>query len=233
MDQDTRPVIEIYSSMECPYAYLTTYRLRQLWPEYSGKVRFVWRALPLEYVNQQSYPKPLYEAEYALFKRIEPELPWHLWTRPDWQWPVTHWPAFEALACAQAQGDGPAMAVSWSLRHAYFAKNACLSLRHEVFAAVEEGAPDGLDLERFRQDWDSGRHKPQVLEESRRGWHVLKVNGSATLALPGGQQITNPAVGEIDFDEEQLQLRSYQPYPGNPLDTLREILNGALSKSRA
>ena len=177
--------------------------------------------------HRQAYPKPLYEAEYELFQRIEPGLPWKLWDRPEWEWPVTYWPAYEAQACAQDQGDTAAFAMSWALRHAYFAQNRCLSLRHEIMAVVEEAAAEtNLDLDRFREDWDSGRFKAQVIEEARRGWEQLKVEGSATFVLPDGGRITNPAVGEIDFDEERAVLRSYHPYEGDPLEAYREMVRG-------
>ena len=35
------PQVEIYSDIHCPWAYLAVYRLRQLWPEYEGKVEIV------------------------------------------------------------------------------------------------------------------------------------------------------------------------------------------------
>lgn len=98
-------VIEIYSSIECPYAYLAAYRLRQIWPEFEGRVEIAWRALSLEYVNRAIYPKPLLDEEMSLFARIEPDLPMRAWIRPEWEFPTTFWPAFEALACAQAQGS--------------------------------------------------------------------------------------------------------------------------------
>lgn len=225
---NTQPAeIEIYASIECPYAYLATYRLKQLRPEYTGRVRFVWRALSLEYINQQSYPKPLFEAEYELFQRIEPELPWQRWTRPDWQWPTTHWPAFEALACAQAQGEEVAFQMSWALRHAYFAESRCISLRHELLDIAKKVAASGLlNLERFISDWDSGRYKNQIVEESEKGWRSLKLDGSATFVLPDGTRITNPAIGDIDFDESNNILRSYTPFSGDPLFAYRGMLDG-------
>src|SRR5512142_1588461 len=98
------PTLEIYSSIECPFAYLAVYRLRKVWPEFAGKLQIAWRALALEYVNRRMTPKPGNVAEAIFIKeRIEPGLPVQPWTRPEWQWPGTFWPAFEALACAQAQ----------------------------------------------------------------------------------------------------------------------------------
>ncbi len=218
------PLIEIYSSIECPYAYLATFRLRQLGPEMSGQVRLIWRALSLEYVNRQVYPKPLHDVECALFRQIEPNLPWKEWEHPDWLWPSTFWPAFEALACAQAQGDEAAAEMSWALRYAFFAENRNLALRHEIVAIAEQVAENApLNLIRFLSDWDHGVYKSQVLRESRRGWHELRLDGSATFVLPDGYRYTNPALGEVDLDEKNFVLHSYRPFEGDPLDEYRRL----------
>jgi predicted DsbA family dithiol-disulfide isomerase len=217
--------IEVYSSLECPYAYLAAYRLKQLWPEIKGRWSITWKALSLEYVNQQSYPKLLYEAEYGLFKRIEPGLPWTLWKRHEWEWPTTFWPAFEALACAQSQGSDAAFEMSWALRFAHFEESRNISLRHELLSIASQLASQGhLDYDRFERDWDSGRYKQNVLAESKRGWYELKLEGSATFIFSGDRRITNPAIGEIDFDENAGRLNSYVPYPGDPLDAYRKLL---------
>ncbi len=211
--------------MDCPYAYLAVFRLRQVWPEFKGRVQVAWRALALEYINKGAVDKPGLEAELAFFPRLEPDLPLKKWSRPDWQWPVTMWPAFEALACAQGQNEQAAFEMSWALRHSFFARNRCLSLRHEILAIAEEVAKAApLDLERFEDDWDGGRYKQTVIAESRDGWHELKVEGRATFVLPNGRQITNPAVGEIDYDEANHVLRSLKPPAGDPLDEYRAML---------
>jgi predicted DsbA family dithiol-disulfide isomerase len=217
--------IEIYTSIECPYAYLAAFRLSQLMHEWEGRVNIQWSALSLEFINRSSYAKPLYEAEYALFKQIEPDLPWKRWDRPDWHWPTTFWPAFEALACAQSQGKQSAFEMSYALRSAHFAECRNISLRHELFDIASSLAKNGtLDLEHFQDDWDHGRFRFTVFEESRKGWQQLKLDGSATLILADGRRTTNPAVGEIDFDEEHGVLRSFTPYAGDPLDVYRNLL---------
>jgi predicted DsbA family dithiol-disulfide isomerase len=224
----TLPTIEIYASLECPYAYLATYRLRQVWSAYAGRLHISWRALSLEYVNRVGISKNGHDAERVLFAHVEPALPWRAWSRPDSEWPVTAWPAFEALACAQAQHHDAAFAMSWALRHAFFMEGRSLALRHELFdiaKQVARAAP--LDLARFEDDWDSGRYKRTVFEESRRGWHELKLNGSATFVLPDGQPLTNPAIGAVDFDEVNHILRSYVPYQDDPLTVYRDMLERA------
>ena len=227
------PTIEIFSDIHCPWAYLAVYRLRRVWPDHAGRVRIVWRALSLEYINERGTPKPIVDAEIGLLQQIEPQLPIQPWPRPDWQWPVAFWPAFEALACAQAQGHDAAFAMSWALRHAFFAEGRCPSLRHELLAIAAEVAADGaLDLARFEDDWDSGRHKASVIADSRRGWHDLKVAGSPTFVLPGGRQVSNPAAGRADIDKEWGVVRSYTPYTGDPLVVFYELLAAAARTGR-
>lgn len=220
------PSLEIYASLDCPYAYLATYRLRQLWPAYRGKVELVWRALSLEYVNARPVTKPLIDAERPLFAQIEPALPYAPWGAAEWLWPTTMWPAFEALACAQAQSAEAAFELSWALRHAFYGLSTNIALRHVLLDLARQVAGKAaLDLARFEADWDSGRYKEGIIAESRRGWHELRLEGSATFVLPDGQRVTNPAIGEIDFDEEQYVLRSYSPFAGDPLAVYRQLLD--------
>ena len=222
------PVVEIYSDIHCPWTYLAIYRLREVWPEYAGRLRLAWRALSLEYINERGTPKPVLDAEIGLLQQIEPRLPIRPWPRPDWQWPVTFWPAFEALACAQAQGHDVAYAMSWALRRAFFEAGRSPSLRHELLDIARQVAAEAeLDIRQFENDWDSGRNKASVSAESRRGWHDLKAGGSPTFVLPDGHQVSNPASGDADIDEEQGIVRSYTPYDGDPLAVFREMLDRA------
>ena len=219
------PLIEIYSSMDCPFAYLATFRLRRFWPAYQGQRRLVWRSLSLEYVNKRPAVQPLIQAERDLFARIEPALPYEPWAREAWDWPATMWPAAEALACAQLQSAEAALAMSWALRHALFARSRNIALRHEILALAREVAADvPFDVGQFKVDWDSGRMKAVAIAESRRGWRELRLNGSPTFILPDGRRVTNPAVGEVDFDEDEYVLRRYEPFVGNAEEVYAEML---------
>ncbi len=118
------------------------------------------------------------------------------------------------------------------MRQAFFAQGRTIALRHELFAVAGKVAAQGrLDLARFEADWDSGRYKAGVIAESKQGWHSLKVDGSPTFVLPDGRRFSNPAVGEIDFDEEQYILRRYTPYPGDPLAVYREMMESIVRKT--
>lgn len=221
----TEEKVQVFGSIDCPYSYLATYRLREVWPQLEGRVKVVWRCLSLEYVNKRPVVQPLIEAERQLFAQIEPRLPYETWAREDWDWPVTMWPASEALACAQLQNAEAAMAMSWALRRAFFAESRNIALRHEIMTLAKEVAKRApLDVGQFKVDWDSGRMKPAVIGESRHGWRELKLQGSATFILPDGRRVTNPALGEIDFDEENYVLRGYQAFEGDPLQVYAEML---------
>jgi len=223
------PTLELYSSIECPFAYLTIYRLRQVWPSFTDRMHVAWRALSLEYVNKVGNSRPLFEAEIKVIQQIEPSIPVQSWSQPEWNWPVTIWPAFEALACAQAQSSDAAFAMSWLLRYAYFAESRNIALRHELKAIAEQVAEETpLDVDRFVRDWDSGRYKQTVVSESHQGWHELRVGGSPTFVLPDGRQVSNPAIGDIDLDEENYVLRSYKPYEGNPISFIRDLLDDVI-----
>lgn len=219
------PKLEIYSSLECPFAYIAVYWLRMVYPEFNGQVNLVWRALSLEYVNQGQTTRPTIRAELEALRRIEPDLPVQPWMRPDWEWPSTMWPAFEALACAQAQSAQAAYAMSWALRYAFFAESRNIALRHELLKIAESvAAENSLDLAQFEEDWDTGQYKRSIVDESHNGWHNLKVQGSPTFVLPGGRQVHSPALEGLDFDEEALRVRSYTPPERNTLDIFRDLL---------
>ena len=101
--------------------------------------------------------------------------------------------------------------MSWALRTAFFAEGRNLALRHELLLVAAQVAKiSPLDLDRFTLDWDTGRYKETVLTESQRGWHTLKLDGSATLVLPDGRAFTNPA--------------THSPEGSDPLEELRSIL---------
>lgn len=217
--------VDLFSSIECPFAYLGVYRLRKVLPEFAGRVEIHWRALSLEYINHAMLAKPVTEAELGLLLDYEPDLPVRGWLRQDWEWPSTMWPAFEALACAQAQGSETAAAMSWALRYAFFAEGRCLAHRHELLAvAMNVSQQSPLDLARFEKDWDTGRYKDTVIADSRLGWHELKVNGSPTYVLPDGSQYPYAGLGNFEFDEATLSLVSYTPPALPPLDDIRAVL---------
>jgi hypothetical protein len=169
----------------------------------------------------------LYEG--GILKMAEPKLVVKEWAHNELIPPTTFLPAFEALACAQAQGHDAAAEVGWELRHAVYAESRNISLRHEIFAIAESASKKTkLDVAQFKKDWDAGKYKGTVIAESSKGWHEIKVDGSATIVLPNGSQFPNPGIGEFDFDEQKGEVRDYHPPKTDWMTAYREILNSAL-----
>lgn len=225
--------IQLYSSIECPFSYLALFRLMQILPEYEGRIQIFWRSLSLEYINQASIPEPLYQAQCELLSQIEPDLPLNPWPHTEWLRPTTFWPAFEAVACAQAQGFQATLAYDWALSQAYFVDCRNISLRHELLAIAEQIAATGLIYyPRFQIEFDSGRWKGTIVKENWRGWHELALKGSPTFITPDGQQFNNPGVGEVDFDNNTGELRTFSPYPGDPMEVYREMFAVALGENQ-
>jgi predicted DsbA family dithiol-disulfide isomerase len=224
--------IDLYSDLHCPYAYLTTYRLRQLRAEYGDKIVIVHRSLALEYVNRRPTPNNILNAETPILMLEELDIPYQPWRRPLSEWPVTMWPAFEAIKCAERQGLDFADELSWALRKAFFAKSRCISMRHVLFETAEEV---GLEMGRFAEDFDNGLTKRQVLQEAQMGWESLKVEGSPTFVLPSGEQLSYLALPKIKLDPRRnYRAKAVEPAPcSGPacLDLYRQLFDKALKAS--
>lgn len=222
--------IALYSDLHCPYAYLTVFRLRKLLPAYRGRVEVAFKSLALEYVNAQPTPKPVLDNETPILMLAEPAVPYQPWHAPASEWPVTIWPAFEAVKCAERQGSDLAAELDWAIRTAFFADSRCISMRHVLF---ELAAHVGLDMDSFAADFDGGATKRLVLDEARDGWERLKVDGSPTLVLPSGERRSGRALGlpEVKLDEarhHRVEAVAPAPCDGEAcLDLLRGVIEEA------
>jgi predicted DsbA family dithiol-disulfide isomerase len=224
--------IALYSDVHCPYAYLTAYRLRQLRGEYRGKVAISYKSLALEYVNRRPTPKPILDHETPILMLEAPDIPYQPWHAPLSEWPVTMWPAFEAIKCAERQGPDAAAELDWAIRRAFFAESQCISMRHVLLELAEKA---GLEMSRFVDDFDSGVTKRQVLHEAQEGWERLKVEGSPTFVLPSGEQISYPALPKVTLDEQQhARVVKVEPAPCQGqecLNRLRKIFDRAVGSA--
>jgi predicted DsbA family dithiol-disulfide isomerase len=224
--------IDLYSDVHCPYAYLTAYRLRQLRAEYAGKIVINHRSLALEYVNRRPTPNNIINAETPILMLEEPDIPYHPWHRPLSEWPVTMWPAFEAVKCAQLQGSEWADELAWAIRKAFFAESRCISMRHVLFDLAEEV---GLDMAPFADAFDSGITKRQVLQDAQMGWETLKVEGSPTFVLPSGEQLSYLALPKVKMDPKQnYRALTVIPAPCSGQDCLnlyRQLFDKVVNKN--
>jgi predicted DsbA family dithiol-disulfide isomerase len=222
--------VAMYADLACPFAYLIAYRLRLLRSELGDRVVVEHMSLSLEYVNREPTPKPVLDMELPLLFATVPEIPYRPWHRPASEWPVTVWPAFEAVKCAERQSLRLADDLDWAIRQAFFADSRCISLRHVLFDLAESV---GLAMDRFAADFDGGVCKHLVLEEARHGWEVLKVDGSPTFVLPTGRHLGPPGLPELDLDADEhhrpTRFRSASCAGEECVSQLRELLENAIS----
>lgn len=222
--------VSLYSDLGCPFAYLLVFRLRQLENEYRDRLVIERKSLSLEFVNREPTPMRVLENELPLVMFNEPEIPYEPWHAPASEWPVTIWPAFEAVKCAERQGLEAAAELDWLIRRAFFAESRCISMRHVLLELAEEA---GLDRQRFQEDFDSGVAKGQVAQEANAGWHELKVPGSPTLVLPSGEMLSDLGLPDVQLDGERNQrVVGFEPATcqGSAcLDLLRTVLDGVIA----
>ncbi len=221
--------IKLYSDVHCPYAYLTTYRLRKLRGEYRGRIVIEYKSLALEYINKRPTPKQILDNEAPILMLEEPDIPYQPWHASLTEWPVTMWPAFEAIKCAERQGAELAAELDWAIRTAFFAESRCISMRHVLFELAERV---GLDIRRFANDFDHGVTKHLVLQDAQEGWERLKVEGSPTFVLPSGKQVSYLALPQVKLDEQQHERAvAVEPAPcrgSSCLDLYRQLFAEAL-----
>lgn len=221
--------IALYADLSCPYAYLTAFRLRQLRDEYRGRIAIVHKSLALEYVNKQPTPKRLLDVELPVLMLEEPDIPYQPWRAPDSEWPVTFWPAFEAVKCAERQGLEFADDLSWAIRTAFFGDSRCVSMRYLL---LELAAQVGLDRKQFMADFDAGVGRAVAIDEAREGWERLHVEGSPTFVLPSGKHVPGPGLPELEVDEHgngrPLALRASACRGAACLDVYRQMFDEVL-----
>lgn len=230
MPEPAQTAIAVYSDVHCPYAYLSAYRIRQLLPEYRGRVTIEHKSLSLEWVNKQPTPKPILDNETPTLMLEEPAIPYQPWHAPASEWPVTMWPAFEAIKCAERQGPELANDLDWAIRRAFFAESRCIAMRHVLF---ELAAGVGAEMDRFAEDFDGGATKRLVLQEAQEGWERLRVEGSPTFVLPSGEQRSYLGLPKVKLDKERhFRVVSVQPAPCAGEDCLalyRQLFEDALA----
>lgn len=224
----SKPIIAMYADLACPYAYVNAFRMRALRNEERSKVTIVHKSLALEYVNREPTPKPVLEQELPLLIQEDPGIPYRYWQRPESEWPVTMWPAFEAIKCAERQSLELADELDWALRVAFFGESRCISMRHVLLEIAQQV---GLDVPRWTSDFDHGVAKYQVIAEVQEGWERLKVAGSPTFVLPSGKQINNVGLPDIPLDPHQPGGVRVTPVLGSGQDRL-EIFRQMFAETR-
>lgn len=191
-------------------------------------MRIAWRALSLEIKNEQPTPKHIVDVEFLLMVRQESDIPILAWREPEWKYVPTLLPAFEAESAAAEQGDEAAWNFAWAIRHAFFYESRTICTRFELAKVAEEA---GLDVAQFLDSWDSGKHRPTVLDESHRGWEELEVQGSPTFVLPSGKHVWNPGAASMKWGR-RFSVAEWKPAEcpdGDCLQPFRAMLDEVIA----
>ncbi|WP_234383364.1 DsbA family oxidoreductase [Streptomyces dysideae] len=157
--------VAVYADLACPWAHVAVQRLWRTRAELGldEVVRFDHRAVLLEVINRGSLPKPVIDAEIPVTAEMEPDAGWRLWAEPDWRWPVSRLLAAEAVQAAKEQGLAASEALDRALRRAFFADNACITMRHVVLD-VAESSPS-VDAAAVGEALDAGRARAATIAQ--------------------------------------------------------------------
>jgi predicted DsbA family dithiol-disulfide isomerase len=196
-------------------------------PEYQGRVRLRLRPYPLELLGGEAAPRDVLQQEWWLGALQEPAAEFKPWAGDDW--PSTTLPAFDAAWAAFQQGEPAGFAYDLRVRRAFFAQSRNIG-RREVLLEIASEA--GLDMARFRADFESGKARPVVLDEFQLGRERYHVRGTPTLMRPDGSQLEPPLAEPI---MRHRKVVAVQPLPccGEAcLEATRALLEQAAQDGR-
>ena len=165
-------------------------RLRQVEPEYEGRVRVRTRAFPLELLGGKAAPRGLLSEEWWLAALQEPTAEFKAFTGDDW--PTTTLPAFTAVRAVANQDDQLAHALDLRVRRAFFAESRNIGRPEVLLDLVRELGGDVAHAARALDGGDGGLVRQQVEHEFDMGRKELGVRGTPTLMLADGTRLEMP-----------------------------------------
>ena len=145
---------------------------------------------------------------------------YRMWERDDY--PTWSLPAQEAAKGAAAQGAEAFERVHFALFEAFFAKGRNIAVREEVLGVVREA---GLDMGRFRQDFDAARFRGEVLREYQEAHDRYGITAIPTVIFcaaagerpPEGDEVRlTGAVPGTDYEQVLTSRFRLRPVPPRP-----------------
>ena len=198
-------------------------RLREVMPEYEGRVRVRMRPFPLEAVGGEAAPRDILEQEWWLAAIQEPAADFAPYEGDAW--PTTTLPAFEAAWCAFRQGEEEGHDYDLRVRRAFFAEGRNIG-RREVLLEIAEEA--GMDLRRFERAFQSGEAREAVLEEGRLGKERYRVRGTPALMLSDGTRLHAPIAFPTIKERRVVAIKELPCCGEGCLDATRDLFERAL-----
>jgi predicted DsbA family dithiol-disulfide isomerase len=186
-----------YSDVVCPWATVMVLRLRAARARAGAEdeLGIVHRAYPLELHHGFAIPRRVVDAEIPLCASLAPDFGWAIWQGRAEEYPVTVLLALEAVRAADAQSVSAGEQLDLALRHAFFTRSRCISMRHEILALAR--TCDAVDVEELTRDLDSGTWRSAVTGDFA-DTQKQDIPCSGTIVMPDGTHHCNPG-SQIDW----------------------------------
>jgi len=141
-------------------------RLQRIKEEYGEKLNFSWRSYPLLLGDNLKGVFTLRHAEAWHRAHLEERsLSFRPWGAGQ-PYPTSSLPALIASKCAERQGESLFVRFHVALFRAFFEECRNISDREVLFDLAKEA---GLNMEKFRQDFDQGSLEEKVMAEFEEG----------------------------------------------------------------
>jgi predicted DsbA family dithiol-disulfide isomerase len=185
--------IVVFSDIACPFAHVLLHRLRAARNRLGldDRVHIDHHAFPIELLNRSPGTRHGSDSEIPALGAIEPGAGWQLWQGPDYHYPSTVLPAFEAVQAAKHQSLAASEALDTAIRHAFWRHSRPVHLHHELLDIAR--TVDRVDAERLEHDLTHGTARRAVFDDAA-------IAASDTVAmsphvfLPDGTNMPNPGI---------------------------------------
>ena len=162
-------------------------RLRQVEPEYEGRVRVRTRAFPLELFGRQAAPRALLTEEWWMAAVQEPAAEFSAFTGDDW--PTTTLPAFIAVRAVAGEDERLAHELDMRVRRAFFAESRNIGKPDVLLELVRDL---GGDVAHVKQAFQGDTLRMEVEHEFEIARKDFGVRGTPTLMLEDGSRLELP-----------------------------------------
>jgi predicted DsbA family dithiol-disulfide isomerase len=177
-------------------------RLRTLQAESDGRVALTWRAFPLRPTPDPAatFKGTHRESGWARCRDLarDTDVEYRMWARPDY--PTWSMPALDAAKCVAFQGADLFEAVHLALYRAFFTDGVNIGRPEEVIEVVR--SIPGVGLDRFLQDYESGRGRQAVLDDYQSALSGHGVRAIPTVIAPDGRRV----IGAVSLSEYRRVL---------------------------
>lgn len=222
------PELWEWAEFYCPWCYITAVRLDRIAAEYEGRVRVRMRAFPLE-LHGDAAPRDILEQEWWIAALQEPAAPFGPMA-DDANWPTTTLPAFDAAWCANQLGDAVGRDYDLRVRRAFFAEGRNIGDPAVLLAIAEEA---GLDMDAFRQLFESDRPRAAILAEGQEGRERFRVRGTPTLTMENGDRLRPPMAYPKLEDRKIVEMQPLTCYGEGCDPAIRQLFETVIERHAA